>query len=45
MKEYYDARHQSKFFKIGNLVNLRLHRGYRVPAITSKKLEPQLIQY
>ena len=43
MKEYYDARHLPKFFNVGDLVNLRLHRGYRVPAITSKKLGPQLV--
>lgn len=44
MKEYYDSHHQSKFFKVGDLVNLRLHGGYRVPAIKFKKLSPQLIE-
>lgn len=43
IKEYYDSHHQPKFFKVGDLVNLRLHRGYRVPAIKFKKLGPQLI--
>ncbi len=43
MKEVYDSRHQPMFFKEGDLVNLRLHRGYRVPAITSKKIGPQLV--
>lgn len=38
MKAYYDAKHTPKFFDVGNLVNLRLHRGYNVPAITSRKL-------
>lgn len=28
---------------VGDLFNLRLHRGYRVPAIKSKKLGPQLV--
>ena len=35
MKEIYDSRHQPLFFEVENLVNLRLHRGYRVPSITS----------
>ncbi len=43
MKEYYDSNHQPKFFNVGDLVNLRLHRGYQVPAIRSKKLGPQLV--
>ena len=43
MKEYYDAKHQPQFFKVDDLVNLRLHRGYNVPAIKSKKLGPQLV--
>ena len=38
MKDYYDARYQFKFFKINDLVNLRLHRDYRVLIIKSKKL-------
>lgn len=43
MKEYYDAKHLPQFFDTGNLVNLRLHKGYRVPGITSKKIGPQLV--
>ena len=43
MKEYYDARHMPKFFSVGDMVNLRLHKGYQVPTITSKKIGPQLI--
>ena len=43
MKDWYDRHHQPKFFKVGDLVNLRLHRGYRVSAIKSKKLGQQLI--
>lgn len=43
MKEAYDSRHQPIFFKEGELVNLRLHRDYRVPGITSKKIGPQLV--
>ena len=44
MKEYYDSRYQAIFFQIGDLVNLRLYRGYQVSAITSKKIESQLIE-
>lgn len=43
MKDYYDSKHLAIFFEVGNLVNLRLHRGYRVPGITSKKIGPQLV--
>ena len=39
MKEIYDARHQPLFFKEGDLVNLRLYRGYSIPAIKFKKIE------
>lgn len=43
MKDYYDSKHMAKFFNVGDLVNIRLHRGYRVPSITSKKLGQQLV--
>lgn len=43
MKEYYDARHLPKFLEVGASVNLRLHCGYQVPAIRSKKLGPQFV--
>ena len=43
MKEIYDSRHAPIFFKEGDLVNLRLHRGYNVPAITSKKTGQQFV--
>ena len=43
MKEYYDAHHQFMFFRVNDFVNIRLHRGYSVPAIKSKKIEQQLI--
>ena len=38
MKEYYDSKHKPIFFKVGDMVNLRLHRGYSVPSITKKKI-------
>lgn len=44
MKEYYDARYQPKFFRVGDLVNLQFHKDYRVSVIKSKKLGPQLIE-
>ena len=43
MKEYYDSHHMPMFFDVGDLVNLRLHKGYKMPAITSKKIGPQLV--
>ena len=44
MKKIYNARHQFIFFKIENLINLRLHKNYKVSIITSKKIESQLIR-
>ena len=44
MKKIYDTRHQFIFFKIEDLVNLRLHRGYKVSVIISKKIGSQLIR-
>ena len=43
MKEYYDIRHKPKFFKVGDMVNLRLHRGYSVPSITKRKIDQQFV--
>ena len=43
IKEYYDSRHKTKFFQVSDFINLRLYRGYRVPVITSRKIEQQLI--
>ena len=43
IKDYYDARHLPKFFSVGDYVNLRLHRSYKVPGVLSKKLGPQLV--
>lgn len=43
IKHYYDANHQPKVFQEGDLVNIRLHKGYHVPAIESKKIGPQLV--
>ena len=43
MKDYYNARHQPQFFNVNDLVNLRLHKGYQIPTIGSKKIGPQLI--
>ena len=43
MKEYYNIHHQLKFFNIGDIVNLRLYKGYQISAITSKKIDSQLI--
>lgn len=42
MKEYYNARYEPRFFAVGDLVNLRLHRGYMVPNDMPYKIGPQL---
>ena len=39
MKEYYDTHHQPMFFKVNDLVKLRLHRGYELPGVSSKLAE------
>ena len=36
IKEYYNSHHQPMFFNVGDLVKLRLHRGYKVPEVSSK---------
>ena len=43
MKDIYDSHHKPMFFEEGDQVNLRLYRGYHVPAITSKKIDQQLV--
>ena len=43
MKEYYDSKHTPIFFKVGDLVNLRLHRGFTVPSIQHKKIQQQFV--
>lgn len=32
IKDFYDARHQPQFFKVDGSVDLRLQKGYQVPA-------------
>lgn len=41
MKEYYDAKHKPMFFNVGDFVHLRLHRGYEMAGVQSKKLGQQ----
>ena len=43
MKEYYDRLHQPMFFNVGDMVKLRLHKGYNVPGITSHKIGAQFV--
>ena len=38
IKKIYNARHQFIFFKVKDLVNLRLYKNYKVFIITSKKI-------
>jgi len=42
-KRYYDARHKPMFFKPGDRVLLRLHKGYNIPAaaVLGRKLGQQ----
>lgn len=42
MKEYYDAKHRPMYFKAGDWVRLRLHRGYSIP-FNSRKLGRQFV--
>lgn len=39
MKIFYDARYQSIFFKIGDLINLQFYREYQISIIMFKKIE------
>ena len=43
-KYYYDTNQQPQFFAIGDEVLLWLHRGYKLPGITNKKLERQFFR-
>ena len=39
MKEAYNIRYQFIFFKVKDLINLRLYKNYKISAITSKKIK------
>lgn len=41
IKEYYDAKHKPMFFKVDDHVHLRLHRGYQMADVQSRKLDQQ----
>lgn len=43
IKKVYDSHHKPMFFDVRDLVNLRLHREYRVSAVWSKKIGSQLV--
>ncbi|KAI1006304.1 hypothetical protein K3495_g1917 [Podosphaera aphanis] len=36
MKEQYDKKHKPVFFRVGDFVALRLHRGYNVPGLAGR---------
>ena len=38
IKEIYDLRYQLIFFRVEDLVNLRLYKDYSVSTITSRKI-------
>ena len=41
MKTQYDTKHKPKFFEAGDMVRIRLHKGYKQPGISNPKLGPQ----
>ena len=41
MKGYYDSKHKPMFFGVGDFVHLRLHRGYQMAGVQSRKLGQQ----
>ena len=43
MKRIDDSQHQRMAFNVGDTVNLRLHRGYRLPAIQNRNLGQQFV--
>ncbi len=45
MKRYYDLKHTPKYFRAGDMVNLRLHRGYTLPGLKdlNRKLAQQFV--
>ena len=44
MKKYYDVKHTSMFFRVGEHVHLRLHRGYQMTEVQSRKLGQQFAE-
>ena len=44
MKQYYNEKHQSHFFKLDNMMNLWLHHKYILSDIQNKKLKQQFIE-
>ena len=44
MKQYYNEKHQSHFFKSDNIINLWLHCEYILSDIQNKKLEQQFVE-
>ena len=43
IKEYYDASHTPKYFKVGDRVNLQLHHRYTIPGIQNRKIQQQFV--
>ena len=42
-KFHYDRRHQPMYFRRGEEAFLRLHHGYQIPSVTSKKIGQQYV--
>lgn len=43
MKEQYDSRHKPMFFSVRDMVHLRLHRGYQMAGVQSRKTGQQFV--
>ena len=44
IKDYYNCRHALRFFKVGDMLNLRLHRAYTFQGITNNKRSQQFVE-
>ena len=42
-KHHYDRRHKAMFLKVGDFVNIRLHRGYVLPGLKQPKTSQQFV--
>ena len=42
-KQAYDRKHAPMFFQVGDYVNLRLHKGYKIPSVANVKLGQQYV--
>ncbi|KAI2619637.1 hypothetical protein GGR54DRAFT_639961 [Hypoxylon sp. NC1633] len=43
MKAFYDQKRQPKFFRTGDRVYLRLHKGYTIPAVAAVEEDVDIV--